>query len=116
MGTLFRVALEKDDSVFHSPQDLTIQAVPGTPYEAMAWPFVPKQSYKAPWNRKGHKGPADLVAPCSTPVEDMPLPVLLPAASTPAEAKPDAAKKVIQEAPVTKPGCGGCFGTVSKRN
>jgi len=47
-GLLFNATLKEDERVFHSAQDITIQCTSNVSPDAMAWPLVPKQPYKAP--------------------------------------------------------------------
>jgi len=116
VGTLFRATLEKDESVFHSPQDLTMQATPHTSYDAIAWPLMPSKSYRAPWSRwsrAAHAQSTPAPSPSSDPpMSDTPLPNLLTQSQS--LDKPGKTKNSkLQEVPVvSKPCCSGCFGAV----
>jgi hypothetical protein len=52
MAALFRETVLIDDSVFHSPQDITVDTSPGFSQSEMDWPLVPKTPYTAPYT--GH--------------------------------------------------------------
>jgi hypothetical protein len=112
VGTLFRATLEKDDSMFHSPQDLTMQAAPHTSYDAMAWPFLPPKSYRAPWSRSRDAHVKSAPAPPASsdpPMSDKPLPNLLTQSPKPEK---DTSSKMQEVPVVSKPCCSGCLRVV----
>lgn len=50
IGQLYNVQLDKDENVFHSKQDITVQwSSKLTGASDMAWPLVPQGGYVAPW-------------------------------------------------------------------
>jgi hypothetical protein len=52
LSALFRETILIDDSVFHNPQDITLDSAPGFRPSEMQWPLVPKTAYAAPYT--GH--------------------------------------------------------------
>jgi len=48
VAKLYNGTLEKDDSVFDSKQDITLQTAPGFKPNAMAWPLVPQEGWQPP--------------------------------------------------------------------
>jgi hypothetical protein len=62
VGKLFNETLRKDDEVFDSPQDITIDSCMGVMQTEIDWPLVPKSQYTAPHNGGG-AGPQDGPAP-----------------------------------------------------
>lgn len=48
VGKLYNEILEKDNDVFDSKQDITLQTAPGFKPNAMAWPLVPGQGWQPP--------------------------------------------------------------------
>mmetsp|Transcript_89949 Transcript_89949/g.253700 ORF Transcript_89949/g.253700 Transcript_89949/m.253700 type:complete len:408 (+) Transcript_89949:88-1311(+) len=49
---LFKVILERDDHVFHSPQEITLNTSSSAAGAGMAWPLVPRDEYTAPYTRR----------------------------------------------------------------
>lgn len=49
---LYNRALAKDEEVFHSEQELTLQCAPGFLPNRMLWPLIPRQQYNAPYERR----------------------------------------------------------------
>lgn len=49
VGKLYNQTLEKDNSVFNSQQDITMQCSPGRVPNQMAWPLIPQGGYTAPY-------------------------------------------------------------------
>mmetsp|Transcript_89669 Transcript_89669/g.278553 ORF Transcript_89669/g.278553 Transcript_89669/m.278553 type:complete len:301 (+) Transcript_89669:82-984(+) len=52
VGKLYNVTLEKDDEVFNSQQDITLQCAPGFQPRQMAWPLIPTGDWSPPYNRR----------------------------------------------------------------
>uniref|UniRef100_A0A7S2HK95 Peptidase C14 caspase domain-containing protein n=1 Tax=Zooxanthella nutricula TaxID=1333877 RepID=A0A7S2HK95_9DINO len=48
IGMLYNLTLDKDNKVFNSAQDITIQTSRAVKPDGMAWPLIPKTDYKAP--------------------------------------------------------------------
>lgn len=48
VGLMFNAALENDDKVFNSAQDITLKAPPHFSPDRMAWPLTPQGEYYAP--------------------------------------------------------------------
>merc|ERR1711862_44243 len=71
VGSLFREALDVDNEVFRSSQDITIQAAPGVDYD-MPWPLAPPGVYQAPY-RLTKARDVPVLGACA----DEPLPTLL---------------------------------------
>lgn len=51
IGQLYNTILHKDDTVFNSAQDITLNWTDDTDPTSMAWPLVPHGQYTAPWGR-----------------------------------------------------------------
>lgn len=51
LAQLYNAIIEKDDSVFDSAQDITINWTDDTSPEDIAWPLIPKTPYTAPWGK-----------------------------------------------------------------
>lgn len=51
VAKLYNVTLDKDNSIFHSAQDIEVQSAPGFLPTRMPWPLIPKQPYTSPYNR-----------------------------------------------------------------
>jgi len=66
VGKLFNETLRKDDEVFNSPQDITIDSAVGFKQNDMDWPLVPKSQYTAPHSQGAGAGMADGPAPANT--------------------------------------------------
>lgn len=52
VAKLYNMTVDKDDEVFHSKQDITMQCAPGFRPNSMAWPLVPDGSWTAPLNHR----------------------------------------------------------------
>lgn len=52
VGKLYNTTVEKDDEVFHSQQDITLQCAPGFRPNCMAWPLVPSDGWQPPLNHR----------------------------------------------------------------
>jgi len=52
VGKLYNETIDKDDHVFNSEQQITLQCAPGLLPSQMAWPLVPQGSYRAPYNKR----------------------------------------------------------------
>jgi len=48
VGKLYNQTLDKDNTVFNSQQDITMQCSPGHLPNQMAWPLIPQSDYAAP--------------------------------------------------------------------
>lgn len=48
VGALYNACLAEDKRIFNSAQDITIQTSSTVTPDAMAWPLIPKEAYKAP--------------------------------------------------------------------
>jgi len=48
VGMLYNACLENDNKIFHSAQNITIQASRSVAPERMAWPLIPRSDYQAP--------------------------------------------------------------------
>jgi len=48
VAKVYNKTLEKDDDVFDSQQDITLQTAPGFKPNAMAWPLIPQQGWTPP--------------------------------------------------------------------
>jgi len=52
VGKLYNHTLDKDNTVFSSQQDITMQCSPGHLPNQMAWPLVPQAPYTAPLGKR----------------------------------------------------------------
>lgn len=102
VGTLCRALQEKEESSFRSPQNVSIQAAPGTTFDSMPWPMIPPPAYRAPWSRRAAEkkaAPAMSKPRVVPPTESEPAPVLPPPPVEPSPPVPKARSKW------------GCFGS-----
>jgi len=66
VGKLFNETLRKDDEVFNSPQDITIDSAIGVKQNDIDWPLVPKSQFTAPHGQDADAGMYDGPAPANT--------------------------------------------------
>lgn len=67
VGKLFNETINQDNTVFASPQDITLDKTRSTNQNDINWPLIPKTTYKAPYQKKA-------TAPSSTYTTTGPAP------------------------------------------
>lgn len=52
VGKLYNTTVDKDDEIFNSKQDITMQCSPGFQPKSMAWPLVPSDDWRPPLGQR----------------------------------------------------------------